>query len=138
MPQLHTMHVPGFGGRSDTTDLGRQLQMDACRAINMISLKILLQKAVDEGRLHPRKAELYDMQAGALLAQLTSDMLLQDPGWQAEKAGQTSPVGQLRSAFIEFTRYRPEDERDYAAIGREIIALAHRMLAAIPPDPPKS
>lgn len=127
-------HVHGFGDRSDTTDLGRSLHMDACRALDMTSLVIMLDKAVEAGRLHPRKAELYYEQAASLLAQLTSDMLLQDPGWQAEKAGQTSPVGQLRSAFEQFTRYRPEDERDYASIGHEAVRVAKRMLAAIPPE----
>jgi hypothetical protein len=135
MADLHSTFQHGFGSRSDMTDLGRQLHMEVHRALDQTRLHIALQKAVDNGRLHRRKAELYLTQAAALLAQLTSDMSLQDPGWQAERRGETDPVGQLRAAFTEFTRMRPEDERDYASIGRQAIETAHRMLAAVPPAP---
>lgn len=133
MTKLHMPFYHGFGERSDMTNLGRNLHLDTCCALDMIRFAIALEKAVEAGRLHPRKAELYYSQAGALLAQVTSDMALQDPGWQAERDGQTDPVGQLRTAFEQFTRCRPENAADEAAIGREIMRVAPRMLAAIPP-----
>ena len=81
--RLHTQFYHGISNRSDMTDLGRRLHFDTHRALDMTKIAIVLQEAVDAGRMHPRKAELYHAQASTLLAQLSSDMGHQDPGWQA-------------------------------------------------------
>lgn len=65
------------GGQPEVTCLGKPLHdahrsnnFELCRAIDMTKLTIVLQRMVDEGWLNKRDAELFDMQAGVLRAQL--------------------------------------------------------------------
>lgn len=53
-------------------DAHRKRNFDLCDGINMIKLSIVIDKMVEDG-LHPRLAEIYNLQAGALLAALRSE-----------------------------------------------------------------
>ena len=50
----------------------RRRNFDLCNGLDMIKLSIVIDQMVEDG-LHPRVAELYKTQAGALLAQLRSE-----------------------------------------------------------------
>lgn len=76
-PNFH-FHHSAFG--PDVIRLGRtrddqymRFHSDLCRALDMTKMSIVLSQMVEAGCLDKRMAELFHMQAGTLLALLTSE-----------------------------------------------------------------
>lgn len=77
MENLHFTFVHGRYRKEDKwngdqSNNSRRFQYDICDALNMTKLSVTRGKLVSIG-MDPRIAELYHMQASALLAQLTSE-----------------------------------------------------------------
>lgn len=79
MIQIHAPYIPStrFNDRVPGLEEGdtqhRQHNYELCQAIDLTKLGIILEKMVNDGKLHPQMATIYKIQGNALLAALLSE-----------------------------------------------------------------